>query len=329
MALCLFAPLQSVLDPAGPQAARIGGLWWMMLWICTAVYVLVLLSMLWGAARRRSRLVSGAAAGEVVRPTVESERRLGRWVGGATAVSAVILLGLLVASVATGRSLETIESPQAVNVDLVGYQWWWQVQYSDPMPSQRVITANEIHIPVGQPVHVRLAARDVIHSFWVPNLNGKKDLIPGKPTETWIRADHAGVFRGQCAEFCGWQHAHMALLVIAEPPERFAAWLAGQRQTAAPPSNPLALRGRAVFESQACPLCHTVQGTQAMGSTGPDLTHLASRRTLAAGTLPNTTGNLAGWILDPQSIKPGNRMPAVSLESDDLQALLAYLEGLR
>jgi cytochrome c oxidase subunit 2 len=326
-AWCLFFGFQSALDPAGPQAARIGDLWWLMLWVCTAVYILVLLAMLWGAFRRRR--AEAGVIGPVVRPGIESERRLARWVGAATAVSAVILLVFLVASVATGRSLDAIESPQAVNIDLVGMQWWWQVQYSDPMPSRRVITANEIHIPVGKPVHLRLASLDVIHSFWVPNLNGKKDLIPGKTTETWIRADHPGVFRGQCAEFCGWQHANMALLVIAEPPERFAAWLESQRQPAAQPATPLALRGRAVFESQACPLCHNIQGTQAGGSTGPDLTHLASRRTLAAGALPNSTGNLAGWILDPQTIKPGNRMPAVSLATDDLQALLAYLETLR
>jgi cytochrome c oxidase subunit 2 len=192
-----------------------------------------------------------------------------------------------------------------------------------------VITANEIHIPVGKPVHIRLASRDVIHSFWVPDLHGKKDLIPGKDTDLWLRADRAGVYRGQCAEFCGWQHAHMALLVIAEPQDRFDAWLASQRQTPPPPSTPLGQRGRAVFESQACPLCHTVAGTQANGSAGPDLTHLASRRTIAAGTLPNTIGSLGGWIVDPQSTKPGNRMPAVTLHADDLQALLAYLETLR
>jgi cytochrome c oxidase subunit 2 len=317
--------IQSVLDPAGPQAAQIGHLWWLLLSICTAVYLLVMIALLMGIARRRRQEPPAV----VLRPAPETERGLTRWVGGATAVTALILLVFLIASVSTSRSLEALASPQALNIDLTGHQWWWQVEYSDPMPSQRVLDANEIHIPVGRPVHIRATANDVIHSFWVPNLHGKKDLIPGHTTDLWIRADKPGVYRGQCAEFCGWQHAHMALLVIAEPADRFNTWLASQRQPPPPPSTPLQERGRAVFESQACPLCHTIQGTQAAGSAGPDLTHLASRRTLAAGTLPNTVGSLGGWISDPQSVKPGNRMPAVSLHADDLQALLAYLETLR
>jgi cytochrome c oxidase subunit 2 len=312
-----FTPLQSILHPAGPQAGRIEDLWWLMLWVLTAVYVLVMIALLAGIARRRREV-------EVV-----DERHLGRWVGGATAVSIVVLLGLLVASVSTSSALESLARPDALSIDLVGYQWWWQVKYSNPQPSRQVTTANEIHIPVGQPVRIRATSRDVIHSFWVPALHGKKDLIPGHDTELWIRADWPGIYRGQCAEFCGWQHAHMALLVIAESPGQFTVWLEGQRRLGTPPASPLQERGRAVFESQACPLCHTVQGTGAAGSAGPDLTHLASRRTLAAGTLANTPGNLGGWIADPQSIKPGNRMPAVALGSDDLGALLAYLEVLR
>jgi cytochrome c oxidase subunit 2 len=315
----MIAFLPSVLDPAGPQAARIGELWWLMLWVCTAIYGLVLIVLLWGSFRRRAQAAADPG----------TERRVTRWVGGATAVSAVILLGFLVASVATGNSLNSLVSPRALEIELTGFQWWWRVEYADPTPSQRVITANEIHIPVGRPVHLRLASRDVIHSFWVPELHGKRDLIPGRPSELWLRADRPGVFRGQCAEFCGWQHAHMALLVIAEPEDRFAAWLESQRRPAAEPATALQQRGKAVFESQACPLCHAIQGTGAGASAGPDLTHLAGRRTLAAGTLRNSRGNLAGWILDPQSVKPGNRMPAVSLGSDDLQALLDYLEALR
>jgi cytochrome c oxidase subunit 2 len=311
-----FTPLQSILQPAGPQAGRIEDLWWLMLWVLTAVYALVMIALLAGIARRK-------------REVVVDERRLGRWVGGATAVSVVVLLGLLVASVSTSSALESLARPDALSIDLVGYQWWWQVKYSNPQPSRQVTTANEIHIPVGQPVRIRATSRDVIHSFWVPSLHGKKDLIPGHDTELWIRADRPGIYRGQCAEFCGLQHAHMALLVIAESPRQFTAWLERQRQLGTPPATPLQARGRAVFESQACPLCHTVQGTGAAGSAGPDLTHLASRRTLAAGTLANTPGNLGGWISDPQSIKPGNRMPAVALGSDDLGALLAYLEALR
>jgi cytochrome c oxidase subunit 2 len=320
--------LQSILAPAGPQAARIAELWWLMLGVCTAVYVLVMIVLLWGSFRRRSQAeLTGISA--AVPPAKDSERLLARWVGGVTAVSAVILVGLLVASVATSRSLEALAAPNALEIELTGYQWWWRVEYVDPTPSRRVLTANEIHIPVGRPVHIRGTARDVIHSFWVPSLHGKKDLIPGHTTDLWLRADRPGVYRGQCAEFCGWQHAHMGILVIAEPADRFDAWLESQRQPAALPSTLLQQRGRAVFEAQACPLCHTIQGTGASASAGPDLTHLAGRRTLAAGTLPNTLGNLGGWIADPQSVKPGNRMPAVTLQSDDLQALLAYLEILQ
>jgi cytochrome c oxidase subunit II len=169
----------------------------------------------------------------------------------------------------------------------------------------------------------------VIHSFWVPSLHGKKDLIPGYTNVIWIEADRPGVYRGQCAEFCGFQHAHMALLVIADPPERFQAWAEAQRQSSPPPSTPQQARGKYLVEHLPCANCHTVRGTQASGKLGPDLTHLASRRTLAAGTMPNNRGHLGGWVLDPQSIKPGNLMPPTAMSSENLQALLSYLEILR
>jgi cytochrome c oxidase subunit 2 len=184
-------------------------------------------------------------------------------------------------------------------------------------------------VPVGLPVVLELRSSDVIHSFWVPNLGVKRDMIPGEETSVWFQADSAGVYRGQCAEFCGHQHAKMAVLVIAEPADSFRAWLARQRDTAATPVDSLAQRGQEVFLSTSCVMCHAIQGTPAGSRVGPNLTHLAGRRTLAAGTLPNTRGNLAGWIVDPQRIKPGARMPPNSLEPDDLQALLAYLESLR
>jgi cytochrome c oxidase subunit 2 len=192
-----------------------------------------------------------------------------------------------------------------------------------------VITANEIHIPVGQPVEFQLKSRDVIHSFWVPTLHGKRDLIPRHVTTMTLQADRPGVYRGQCAEFCGYQHAHMAILVVAEPLEQFAAWLEHQRRPAAEPSDARQQRGQEVFLSAPCVMCHTIRGTLAGGRVAPDLTHIAGRHTLAAGTLPNTPGHLAGWIIDPQHIKPGNRMPAHSLNADDLQALLAYLGSLK
>jgi cytochrome c oxidase subunit 2 len=203
------------------------------------------------------------------------------------------------------------------------------VRYEATEADQTVITANEIHVPLGEPVVIKTSSTDVIHSFWAPNLHGKRDLIPGYQNALWIEADREGVYRGQCAEFCGHQHAHMSFYVIAEPPEKFRSWLAAQASTPPPPSDPSAKEGQQVFLSHTCVMCHTIRGTQAGAKMGPDLTHIASRMTIAAGTLPNTTGNLAGWILDSQSIKPGNKMPPNPLKADDLNALLKYLGTLK
>jgi cytochrome c oxidase subunit 2 len=191
-----------------------------------------------------------------------------------------------------------------------------------------VTTANEIHIPVGRPVRFEVVAGDVIHSFWIPELAGKTDLIPGQRNVMWLEADHPGVYRGQCAEYCGMQHSKMAMSVVADPPAAFGAWLARQRLPAASPSDPDMVAGEAVFTTSACALCHTIRGTPARGRVGPDLTHLASRRMIAAGTLPNTRGYLAGWIANPQALKPGNVMPAVPLRPTELQVLITYLQSL-
>jgi cytochrome c oxidase subunit 2 len=203
------------------------------------------------------------------------------------------------------------------------------VQYRDSLPQNWVTTANEIHIPVGRPVAFELVSTDVIHSFWTPNLSPKRDQIPGDENSLWFQADSAGVYRGMCAEFCGHQHAKMAFLVVAEPPGQFAAWLAGQRDTALTPTASLTRRGKDVFLSSSCVMCHAISGTPAGSRVGPDLTHVASRRTLAAGTLPNTRGNLTGWIVDPQVIKPGVKMPPSQFSGPDLTALVAYLETLK
>jgi cytochrome c oxidase subunit 2 len=212
---------------------------------------------------------------------------------------------------------------------VTGHQWWWEVQYRDSLAQHWVTTANEIHIPVGRPVVVELVSTDVIHSFWPPSLSGKRDLIPGRENSLWLQADSAGDFRGLCAEFCGHQHAKMGFLIVAEAPDSFARWLTLQRDTAATPTDTLALRGREVFLGGSCPMCHSIAGTPSGSRVGPDLTHLAGRRTLAAGTLPNTRANLAGWITDPQAFKPGAKMPATALSAPELRALLAYLETLR
>jgi cytochrome c oxidase subunit 2 len=316
----------AALAAAGPQSGRIAGLWAVVFWISVVVYIAVVAYLVYVLARGR-RL--GVAVGPVLRPEPAQERRFTRGVGMATALTAVIVIGLVIASALTARALGALGSPQALTVEITGHQWWWEIEYWDPVPGQRARTASELHIPAGEPVLVKLRSRDVIHSFWVPALHGKKDLIPGHSTSLWIQADAPGTFQGQCAEFCGYQHAHMRLLVIAESRPAFDAWLARQRDPAPEPADDAARRGRELFLTGPCVLCHTIGGTIAGARVGPDLTHLAGRATIASGTLPNTTGHLAGWILDPQRIKPGTRMPATPLEGADLQSLLAYLGTLK
>ena len=318
--------LHSILEPMGPQAERIADLWWLMFWVTAVVYVLVLAALVAGVARQRARGESSEPGGPIPEA---AQHRLLKVVGGATAATVVLLFVLLIASVATGRAITSLPGGAPLSVRLVGQQWWWDVQYEHTVPALIVKTANEIHIPVGRPVIVKTTSRDVIHSFWVPNLHGKMDLIPGHTADILIQADRPGVYRGQCAEFCGHQHAHMGLLVIAEEPARFEAWLRRERQPAAKPRTRQQLHGQRLVESLPCANCHTIRGTKAGGKTGPDLTHFASRRTIGAATLPNTRGHLGGWIVDSQSVKPGNRMPPNNLDSESLQAVLAYLEILK
>jgi cytochrome c oxidase subunit 2 len=203
--------------------------------------------------------------------------------------------------------------------------WWWEVRY----PDHEVTTANEIYIPAGQPVNFRLTTNDVIHSFWVPELNGKIDMIPGKTNTLWLQAAEPGIYRGLCTEFCGLQHAKMQYLVIAVPPNAFAQWVEQQRQPAPAPTDETTRLGQQIFLGSACVYCHAIRGTNASGQLGPDLTHIASRRTLGAGILPNNRGTLGGWTINSQHIKPGNRMPPMNLSGAELQALLDYLATLQ
>jgi cytochrome c oxidase subunit II len=312
------AIIQSALHPAGPQAASISDLWWLMFWTCSAVYVVVL-GVLLAAVWRRRR--------DEQEPTRENS--LFRSVAAATAVTIVILFGLLFASVATGRAVASLGSAEAMVIEVTGNQWWWDVTYDNPNPSLRVRTANELHLPVGRQIRLQFSSNDVIHSFWVPNLHGKMDLIPGRQTALWLQVDTPGIYRGQCAEYCGLQHANMALTVVAESPEAFERWIVAQRRPAPEPASDEQTRGRDIVERGPCAMCHAVSGTAAGGRTAPDLTHFASRSTIAAGVAPNTPGYLAGWIANPQHLKPGSRMPATGLSSEDLQAVLAYLGTLR
>jgi cytochrome c oxidase subunit 2 len=315
----------AALAAAGPQAGRIAGLWAVVFWIAVIVETAVVAFMLYAVARSRRPGHDPAGA----RPEAGREHRAVVAITVAVGLTAATVLGLLVASIGTDRALASLTRSAPLTVEVTGQQWWWDIEYDDPVPSQRVRTANELHLPVGEPVLLTLRSRDVIHSVWVPQLHGKQDLIPGRTTSLWIQADRPGTFTGQCAEFCGYQHAHMRLLVVAESRATFDAWRAQQRQPATEPTDPLVQRGRAVFLAGPCVLCHAIGGTRAGARVGPDLTHLAGRATIAGGTLPNTPGHLAGWILDPQRIKPGAHMPAMSLPAHDLQALLAYLAALR
>lgn len=321
VALSLLLPgcsgSQSALNPAGEGATQIANLWWLFFAVCAAVYVLVMAAVIVAALRTRSD------------PDRLSERRLGIAVGSATAVTIAILFILLLSSIFTGRALGDLDAEPHLRIVVTAQQWWWKLDYHHPDPSKRITTANEMVIPVGTPVQLELRSRDVIHSLWIPSIHGKRDLIPGRTTTFVIRADRAGRFDGQCAEFCGIQHAKMRLQLVALPPSDYEAWAANQLLDAAPPHTSAEARGRDVFLSGSCPLCHTVRGTPARGTNGPDLTHLASRRMIAANSAPNLPGHLAGWVVDPQSIKPGNHMPPNPLPGEDLQPLVAWLRSLK
>jgi cytochrome c oxidase subunit II len=317
--------IRSALNPAGPQAAHIAALWWFMLWVSVAVLTLVTVALLIALFRSATRNSESAV---ITTPEPPPDRSTGIIVGICVAATGIILIVFLTASVVTGHRIAQLASDQGLTIKLTGYRWWWKVEYPNPEAAKTLTTANEIHIPVGRPVLINTYSQDVIHSFWIPALHGKRDLIPGNPSAIWLQADQPGVFEGQCAEFCGFQHAHMRLVLVAEPEEKFQQWLEAQRQPSRAPENSMAQRGQEIFMSGPCALCHSIRGTDANGQVAPDLTHLAGRLKIAAGTLPNTPGHLAGWIVDSQHIKPGNAMPPTSLSADDLQALLAYLRGL-
>lgn len=309
---------QHSLDPAGHQADAIARHWWFFLIVSTVVYVLVAVALVWALFRRKRNADQR-----------EHDRHSMRVIGLSVGITVVVVFVFLVHAVWTNRTLGALPERDAIRIEVTGQQWWWHVLYKDASGSPYLTTANEIHIPVGVPVKIELLSRDVIHSFWVPNLHGKIDLIPGHRNALMLRADRAGVFRGQCAEFCGLQHALMGFLVVAQPRDEWERWLRAQQQPSAPPQTAEQARGRELFVSSQCAVCHTVRGTTAFGHTGPDLTHLASRRTIAAATLPNRRGHLGGWISDPQNIKAGTLMPPSDFGSEDFKALLSYLESLR
>lgn len=316
--------MPSTLRPQGPAAAHINELWWVMFGFGTAILLLVI-GLLFAAILRGERGTSATA------PDSSGDDTGRKWpiFGG-------IVLPLIVIGIVFGYSiytLATIENPNEkppIKIEVVGRRWWWEVKY----PDQGITTANEIHLPVGVPVQVELKSADVIHSLWIPELHGKMDLIPTRINNITLQADKEGVFRGECAEFCGLQHAHMGFMVVAQSKGDFENWIASQQQPAAAPTDPTALQGQQVFVNAGCVFCHTVRGLEdkeidrSSVDLGPDLTHLDSRLTIAGASLTRNRGNLAGWIVDAQHVKPGSLMPNMEINAEDLQSLLAFLETL-
>jgi len=313
---------QSSLAPESHQAKDIATLFWWMTGVAFFGLALVVALLLWSWKRRNRRGLGRDNAG-----TKPGERA--GWsvvVGAGIAMPIVVVSALFVVS--DVFVIQTTDAPASnatrLTVEVTGHDWWWEVRY----PGTGVVTANEIHIPVRTPVRVEVRTADVIHSFWVPRLNRKIDTIPGRTNAIELYADRVGRYRGQCAEFCGLQHAHMAMYVFAEPRPVFRRWLAREAKPAARPTGALARQGEQLFLGGSCSTCHAIRGTDARGYTGPDLTHLQSRTTLGALTVPNGEGYLARWITDSQHFKPGNQMPDVPLTGRRLRALLAYLRGL-
>jgi cytochrome c oxidase subunit 2 len=304
----------SIVDPKGSEAHTIAGVWWLMFGLATAVYVIVGGFIIVAAVRGR-----GTKEG---RPSRVRDNTF-VWVGGII-VPAVILVVLGAATVHASNSLRKPET-NPLRIEVVGKRWWWAVSY----PDQKFDTANEVHIPVGRPIEIGLDSDNVIHSFWVPQLGGKVDLIPGQHNVWRFKATKEGTFRGECAEYCGLEHAKMNFLVVAQSAASFDTWALRHQQPQSEPASQLAANGQVVFMRAPCAGCHTIRGTTAHGTIGPDLTDIGSRLTLGANTVPNTEGYLSGWIVNSQTIKPGNLMPPIPLSSNDLQALVAYLRSLK
>ena len=304
----------SILTPKGSEADRIAGAWWLMFGLAAFVYVVV--------------------AGLIVYATVRGRRRHAQpsrmredafiWIGG-VAAPVVILFVLAVVTVHTTEALRR-PSRDALAVEVAGENWWWAVRY----PGTSIVTANELHLPVDRPVDIRLTSDNVIHSFWVPELAGKQDAVPGQPNHLRFTPEATGTYVGRCAEYCGLQHAHMAIRVIVEPAAEFGRWQARQEAIRTEPVSDAAAAGAAIFQRQACAGCHTVRGTAATGKVGPDLTDFGERETIGAGLLVNNERNLADWIRDAPSLKAGTTMPSFhELTDRDVQAIVAYLESLR
>ena len=311
---------QNALNPHSHASTDLANLFWVMTAVAFGGLALVsgLLLLAWFRRNRRPD-PDDPHPGE----------RAGWWVvvGAGVVFPIAVVVALFIVS--DGLIINVTEAPAAsstaMTIEAIGHQWYWEFRY----PGTKAITADEMHIPVGTRINLVATTADVIHSFWVPTLNRKIDTIPGQRNRILLYANRAGVYRGQCAEYCGLQHAHMSMLVFAQPKAQFRAWLSKQATPAAAPATSLERQGEQIFLDGPCSSCHTIGGTAATGYLGPDLTHLASRTTLAGVTIPNTRSYLARWIVDSQHYKPGNEMPDLHLTGAQLHALVAYLEGLR
>jgi cytochrome c oxidase subunit II len=313
---------QSALDAQGPTARSLADMFWIFAAVLTVVWVVTMTALVLSLRKRRP------AGADPLATDPATERRMTVVVSVAVGLTLVTVLALTGLSYGAQKALFS-RTDGALTLRITGHQWWWEITYEDPQTNMVFTTANEIHIPVGEPVQVKLESSDVIHSFWIPNLTGKMDAITGRQNQIQMQADRPGVFRGQCAEFCGFQHAHMGIMVIAEAKEDYLRWRDHQVSSALAPSDPERQRGMEIFLSKPCMMCHQIRGTDAGGRVAPDLTHVGSRRYIAAGTLETTRGNIAAWIVDPHSVKPGVNMPTIQLEADEVQPLASYLEGLK
>jgi cytochrome c oxidase subunit II len=323
---CSYQTYQSDFGNAAVEDSQFLTLFTIFLVVCGIMYLLVIGFLALGILRvRRASEANTVETGRHHRSHPLMRSTLIGW----AALIGVGLAGLAIASFFADRSMAKAATGEKLSIKVTANQWWWDVQYNSADPSKMVRTANEIHLPVGVPVRITLASNDVIHSFWVPSLSGKQDLIPGRESDITIVPKRTGIYRGQCAEFCGTQHAHMALVVDVDSYPDFIKWWDHQLQPAPAPTNPVTLAGYNFVTTRNCGSCHNIAGTPASGTIAPDLTHLASRRSIAAGTLPMSEGNLYGWVEDPQSLKPGVRMPTIGLEPDQLHAVVAYLETLK
>jgi cytochrome c oxidase subunit II len=333
---CSYNDPQSTMNPAGPSAHEIAKLGWfiyiMFLIVAIVMWILILLVVTRPRGSFQEHAPVGSGGGQ-------------SWVLIGGFIIPVVILGIVFVTGLQAMTFFPMNHPkneahnkaalfdrdEPADIEITGHQWWWQVDYTEGPTSMHATTANEIHIPVGKPMNIDLRSDDVIHSFWVPTLHGKVDAVPGQVNRIRIQADHAGVYRGTCAEYCGAQHAHMGLLVVADEPEAYKQWLERQRADAAPPAaNTEVAQGANLFLSKPCELCHTVRGTLAHGRTGPDLTHFGSRKGIAANMMVNDDANLSAWVVHAQALKPASQMPNITeFDGNELHAIVAYLRQLQ